>query len=72
MAIKLRERPAVSKQTMYRFGVERFVLRKVNKLEGKEQYCLVTTLGNLHPEWTSVELEKLLERISEFQPETIG
>jgi hypothetical protein len=34
---KVRERLAVSKQ-MHRFHMERFILRKLNETEGKEQY----------------------------------
>jgi hypothetical protein len=34
----VRERMAVSKQTTYRFHMERFSLKKLNKVEGKEQY----------------------------------
>jgi hypothetical protein len=35
---KVRERLAVSKQTTQRLHMERFNLKKLNKLEGKEQY----------------------------------
>jgi hypothetical protein len=35
---KVRERLAVSKQTTHRFHVERFNLKKLNEVEGKEQY----------------------------------
>jgi hypothetical protein len=35
---KVRERLAVSKQTAHRFHVERFDLKKLNRVEGKEQY----------------------------------
>jgi hypothetical protein len=37
---KLRERLAVSKQTTYRVHMERFNLKKLNKVEVKEQYCV--------------------------------
>jgi hypothetical protein len=33
---KVRERLAVSKQTMHRFHTERFNLKKINEVEGKE------------------------------------
>jgi hypothetical protein len=36
---KVRERLAVSKQTMHRVHIERFNLKKLNEVEGKEQYC---------------------------------
>jgi hypothetical protein len=35
---KVRERLAVSKQTTHRFHMERFNLKKLNEVEGKEQY----------------------------------
>jgi hypothetical protein len=35
---KVRETLAVSKQTMHRFHIERFNLKKLNKAEDKEQY----------------------------------
>jgi hypothetical protein len=37
---KIRENLAVSKQTVQRVNIERFNLKKLNKLEGKEQYCV--------------------------------
>jgi hypothetical protein len=36
--IKVREKLAVSKQKMHRFHMERFNLKKLNEVEGKEQY----------------------------------
>ncbi|PNF32224.1 hypothetical protein B7P43_G18020 [Cryptotermes secundus] len=36
---KVRERLAVSKQTTHRVHMERFNLKKLNEVEGKEQYC---------------------------------
>jgi hypothetical protein len=49
---KVRDRLAVNKQTMHRFHMERFNLKKLNKVEGKEQYCVeisnrFTALENL-------------------------
>jgi hypothetical protein len=35
---KVRERLAVSKQRMHRFHMKRFNLKKLNYVEGKEQY----------------------------------
>jgi hypothetical protein len=35
---KFRERLAVSKQTAHRVHIERFNLKKLNEVEGKEQY----------------------------------
>jgi hypothetical protein len=34
----VRERLAVNKQSSHRFNMERFSLKKLNKVEGKEQY----------------------------------
>jgi hypothetical protein len=35
---KVRERLAVSKQTMHRIDMGRFSLKKLNEVDGKEQY----------------------------------
>jgi hypothetical protein len=35
---KVRERLTVSNQTMHRFHMERFSLKELNEVEGKEQY----------------------------------
>jgi hypothetical protein len=40
MVAKVREGPAVSKQTMHRVHMERFNLKKLIEVEGKEQYCV--------------------------------
>jgi hypothetical protein len=40
---KVRERLAVSKQTAHRIHMERFNLKKLNKVEGKEQYIVSTS-----------------------------
>jgi hypothetical protein len=37
---KVRERLAVNKQRAHRFHMERFNLKLLNKVEGKEQYCV--------------------------------
>jgi hypothetical protein len=37
---KVRERLAVNKQRSQRFNVERFNLKKLNEVEGKEQFCV--------------------------------
>jgi hypothetical protein len=36
---KVRERLAAIKQTTYRLHMERFNFKKLNEVEGKEQYC---------------------------------
>jgi hypothetical protein len=37
---KVRERLAVNKQRSQRFNMERFNLKKLNDVEGKEQFCV--------------------------------
>jgi hypothetical protein len=37
---KFRERLAVSKQTVHRVQMERFNLKKLNEVDGKQQYCV--------------------------------
>jgi hypothetical protein len=37
---KFRERLAVNKQRSYRFHMDRFNLKKLNEVEGKEQFCV--------------------------------
>jgi hypothetical protein len=37
---KVRERIAVNKQRSQRFDMERFNLKKLNDVEGKEQFCV--------------------------------
>jgi hypothetical protein len=43
MVEKVRERLAVSKQKTHRFHMERFNLKKVNEVEGEEQYGVEIT-----------------------------
>jgi hypothetical protein len=38
VVVKVRERLAVNKQRSQRFNMERFNLKKLNEVEGKEQY----------------------------------
>jgi hypothetical protein len=45
---KIRERLAVSKQTAHRVYMERFNLKKLNEVEGKEQYCVCSFGKNRH------------------------
>jgi hypothetical protein len=52
---EFRERLAVSKQTMHRSHMEKFSLKKLNEVEGKEQYHVqildrFVALENLHTE----------------------
>jgi mannose/fructose/N-acetylgalactosamine-specific phosphotransferase system component IIB len=67
-----RERLAVSKQTMHGVHMERFNLKKLNEVDGKEQYHAkisnrFAALKNLDAE---VDIDKAWEtiRISKFQP----
>jgi hypothetical protein len=36
---KVRERLALNKQRLHRFLMERFNLKKLNEVEGKQKYC---------------------------------
>jgi hypothetical protein len=65
---KVRERLAVNKQRSYRFRMERFNLKKLNEVEGKEQYRVqvsnrlaASKIWTLR--WKLIVLGKLLERI---------
>jgi hypothetical protein len=73
---KVRERLAVIKQTIHRFHMEWFNPRKLNEIEGKEQYCVdisnrFAALENLEADCMLIELGKILEKISKFQPKTV-
>jgi hypothetical protein len=62
---KVRERLPVSKQTTHRFQMERFNLKKLNEVEGKEQYLveisnMFAALENLD---TEVDVNKAWETI---------
>ncbi|PNF19991.1 hypothetical protein B7P43_G08653 [Cryptotermes secundus] len=64
---KVRERLAVSKQTTHRVHMQRFNLKKLNEIEGKEQYCVdipdrFAALENLEIE---VDVNKSWETIRE-------
>jgi hypothetical protein len=64
---KERERWAVSKQTMHRIHMERFSLKKLNEVEGKEQYHVeisnrFTALENFD---TEVDISRAWETIRE-------
>jgi hypothetical protein len=65
---KARERLAVNKQRSHRFHMERFNLKKLNKVEGKEKYCVevshrFTALEDLDAE---VEINSALKTITEY------
>jgi hypothetical protein len=40
VVVKVKERLAVNKQISQRFHVERFNLKKLDEVEGKEQFCV--------------------------------
>ncbi|PNF37383.1 hypothetical protein B7P43_G16290 [Cryptotermes secundus] len=72
---KVRERLAVSKQTMHRVHMKRFNLKELNEVEAKEQYCVeisnrFTALENFE---TEVDVNKPSEtiRISKFLPRRV-
>jgi hypothetical protein len=63
---EVRERLAVIKQTTHRVHMESFNLKKLNRVEGKEQHRVKISnrflaLENLR--WILIELRKLLDRI---------
>jgi hypothetical protein len=65
---KVRERLEVDKQRLHRFHVERFSLRKLNGVAGKEKYRdevsnRFAALENLDAEVEIIVLGKSLERI---------
>jgi hypothetical protein len=43
---KVRERLTVSKQITHRVHTGRFNLKKLNEVEGKEQYCVEISIGS--------------------------
>ncbi|PNF26444.1 hypothetical protein B7P43_G16449, partial [Cryptotermes secundus] len=58
---------AVSRQTTHRFHTERFNLKKINEVEGKEQYCVeisnrFAAMENLE---TEVDVNKAWETVRE-------
>jgi hypothetical protein len=67
VVVKVRERLAVTKQTAHRIHKERFNLKKLKEVEGKEQYCVkisnrYAALENLD---TEVHVNKVWETIRE-------
>jgi fructosamine-3-kinase len=70
---KVREKLAVSKQRSHRFRMEGFSLKKLNELEGKEQFRVevsnrFSTSEIWTQRWKLIVLEKQLERILKFHP----
>jgi hypothetical protein len=64
---KVRERLAVNKQRSHRFHTERFNLKKLNEVEGKEQYRLLVSnrFAALEDLDAEVELNSAWETIRE-------
>jgi hypothetical protein len=65
---KVRERLAVNKQRSHRFCSERFKLKKLNEIEGKEQFCVeLSNMFSASEDWTLrwklMVFGKRLERI---------
>jgi hypothetical protein len=40
VVVKVREILSVNKQTLHRFHIERFNLKKINEVDGKEKHCV--------------------------------
>jgi hypothetical protein len=64
---KVRKRLAVNKQRSNRFHMERFNLRKLNDVEGKEQFCVEVSnrFAALEDLDTEVEINSAWETIRE-------
>jgi hypothetical protein len=64
---KVMERLAVNKQRSHRFHVERFNLKKLNEIEGKEQYRVEVsnTFSGLEDLEAEVEINSAWEMIKE-------
>jgi hypothetical protein len=63
---KVRERLLVNKQRSYRFHIKRFNLKKINKVEGKEQFHVeVSNRFALEDLDTEVEINSASEMIRE-------
>jgi hypothetical protein len=61
---KVRERLAVNKQRSQRFDMESFNLKKLNEVEGKEQFQIGLQLWKIWTQrWKLIVLMKRLERI---------
>jgi hypothetical protein len=61
---KVRDRLAVSKQTTHRVHMERFNLKKINKVEDRGQYRVEISKTM---RWILIALGKLSQRTSKFQ-----
>jgi hypothetical protein len=54
---KVRERLALNKQISQRFNMERFYLKKLNDVEGKEQFCVEVSNRFAALEYLDTEVE---------------
>jgi hypothetical protein len=63
----IRERLAVNKQRSQRFNMDRFNLKKLNNVEGKEQFCVEVSnrFAALEDLDTEVEINSAWEAIRE-------
>jgi hypothetical protein len=68
---KVGERLAVSKQTTHRFHAERFSLKKLNEVEGKEQYRVATSNTRSFAALENVDVEVDINRAREGIRENI-
>jgi hypothetical protein len=70
---KVRDKLAVNKQRSHRFHMERFNLKKLNDVEGKEQFCVevtnrFTALEDLDAEveinsaWETIRIQNFSQR----------
>jgi hypothetical protein len=57
VVVKVRERLTVNKQRSHRFYVERFSLKKLNEIEGKEEYRVEVSNGFAALEGMDAEVE---------------
>jgi hypothetical protein len=63
---KLRERLAMNKQSSYRFNTGRFNLKKLNKVDGKEQYCIeISSFTALEKSDAEADINRTWETIRE-------
>jgi hypothetical protein len=66
---KIRERLAVNKQGAHKFQMERFNLKTLNEVEGKEKYRVETSnrFAALEDLDTEVEINTIWETIREYK-----
>jgi hypothetical protein len=67
----VRERLAVNKQGSHKLHVERFSVKKLNEVDGKEKYH-VEVFAALEDLGTKVEINSDWEKIGEYQTLSLG